>query len=637
MIRALSLAGLGLAFGLTTALAEPLPKPDFELPEAGESYIDYARYGVFEGSGTKDYVYRVTDPAGLAMAAGAGVYPSIAHQADPQFQYFVSAQGPDFSVWSYSGSRYPQNDFYAWCMAETDEGARLFFAGEALRRAGHIRQALKAYHALVVHFPRTAIWSKDKSFYWYAAPEAIARMHKLLAAYPDLGLRLEDAFVDVRRSGQLDPATDEVLARPGRLVPDDLRPIAREYWRVKQERGKGRVRLVQYDNGHWEMLVEGRPFVVKGVTYTATTIGESPHALNLRPWMTVDDNKNGLNDGMFDAWVDWDRDGQQDEGEKAVGDAELLRRMGANAIRIYHGVDEKGLYDPREYDKALMRKLNKEYGIHFIMGDFVGAYTVGSQARWDIGTDYTDPEQIEIMKRSVRDMVMDHKDEPYVLFWLLGNENQHPHTRTNAVEHPEAYARFLNETARMIHEIDPDHPVAVGNLNTSYMREIGQHAPEIDIYGANVYSGAYSMGSVWHQARELLDRPVVITEMGCDVYAAGRGVDEEAQADYFRQNWADVVENLAGGRGIGNALGAVQFEWMDEWWKTSKGDSWGNPKDHDSEGDFEGPFPDGWMHEEWLGIWGQGEGSDSPRQRHPRKIYDEIRRAWASGGQERGR
>lgn len=630
MIRRLRLAVMAV-IGVCCAswvAAEPLPKPDFELNDPGAPCVDYAKYGKFERVGETDYAYRIIDPAGLSAAAGSGVYPSIAHQADPQFQYFASIQQSDFSVWDYTGTRYAQNDFYAWCLAPTEEGTRLFFAGEALRKAGHIRQAVKAYHALVVHFPRTVVWSKDKSFYWYAAPEAIARIHKLLALYPELGLILEDAFVEVRRSQQNKPEADTVLTRPGRLAPHKPVDVAREFWRPKSWRGQGRVRAVRYDNGHWELLVDGKPFVVKGVTYAATTVGESAHAINLRPWMTVDDNANGRNDGMFDSWVDWNRNNRRDEGEFVVGDAELLKKMGANTIRIYHGVDEKGLYNPSEYDKALLRTLNREYGIFFIMGDFVGAYTVGSQARWDLGTDYADPVQIENMKRSVRDMVTDHKDEPYVLFWLLGNENQHPHTRTNAVDQPEAYARFLNETAKMIHEIDPDHPVAVGNLNATSIRELALNAPEIDIYGANVYSGAYSMGSVWHQVRHLYDRPVVITEMGTDAYAEGRGTDEDGQADYFRQNWKDVTENLAGARGMGNAIGAVQFEWMDEWWKSARGDSWGDPRHHNSEGDFEGPFPDGWMHEEWLGIWGQGDGSDSPRLREPRKIYEEIRRAW---------
>jgi hypothetical protein len=121
----------------------------------------------------------------------------------------------------------------------------------------------------------------------------------------------------------------------------------------------------------------------------------------------------------------------------------------------------------------------------------------------------------------------------------------------------------------------------------------------------------------------------MITEFGCDVYdGKNHALDPKGQADYFRSNWEDIVQNSAERRGEGNAIGGIFFEWMDEWWKTSKGDSWGDPQDHNTQGDFQGGFPDGWMHEEWLGIFGQGDGSHSPFLREPRSVYDAIREAW---------
>ncbi len=276
-----------------------------------------------------------------------------------------------------------------------------------------------------------------------------------------------------------------------------------------------------------------------------------------------------------------------------------------------------------------MRSLNREQGIYFIMGDFFGAYTIGSGADWKLGTDYTDPAQREQMKRNVREMVLDHKDEPYVLLWLLGNENQHPHSKTNAHDHPEVYARFLNEVAEMIHALDPDHPVAVCNLNHHGLKELAKFAPAIDIYGANVYSGAYSMGSLWQSVKRFYDRPILFTEMGSDAYATDEGLDEESQADYFEQNWEDILLNAAGHRGEGNGIGGVLFEWLDEWWKGTKADSWGNPQTHETDcDDPNAPYNDGCANEEWFGIFGQGDGSASPFLREPRKIFDSIKAEW---------
>jgi len=34
------------------------------------------------------------------------------------------------------------------------------------------------------------------------------------------------------------------------------------------------------------------------------------------------------------------------------------------------------------------------------------------------------------------------------------------------------------------------------------------------------------------------------------------------------------------------------------------------------------------MHEEWLGIFGQGDGTKSHFLREPRKVYREVQKAW---------
>lgn len=611
----------------------PLPEPLFRLASPGtETVVSYETHGTMTGVDTPEYRYDVTDPEGLARALGEGIPPNRSHESDPAYQLFRSRH-PKVDPWRHVQSPSAQDDFYAWCTADdVDPGVRLFYLGEALRRAGLLTEALKAYQAIVVMHPRSVAWSRKRTFYWYVAPEAVSRIRKICATYPQLALRYEGARVDVERAGGMDPARDRVRVSPGRFEAGPPEPTRRETAVVTARRLEGRVRLVQYDGKDWELLVDGRPFLVRGVSYCSTTIGESAHAQNLRPWQTLDDDGNGRNDGMFDSWVDANRNGRRDPDEPVVGDAELLRRMGANAIRVYHGVDARGRYDGSGYDKELMRRLHREYGIYFILGDFLGAYTVGSGADWNLGTDYTSAQQRERMTESVLAMVEDHKQEPYVLMWLLGNENQHPSTRTNAHEHPREYAEFLNEVARRVHEIDPDHPVAVGNLTTVGLEEIGQLAPEIDVYGANVYSGAYSFGSVWQAVRRHFDRPLLFTEMGCDAYAEGRGPDEEAQAEYFLSNWEDIELNRAFGRGEGNAIGGSVFQWMDEWWKSSRGDGWGSPSRHDTDPDTDFASPDGWSHEEWYGIFGQGDGSDSPFLREPRKVYEAIRSRWADGG-----
>ncbi len=603
--------------------------PAFELPDPGLKVVDYEKFGSFRRVGTADYRYEIGDAAGLAAAVGSGLYGGKPLDGHPPFERFKAGH-PEIDPWKYVDGPSPEEDFYAWNLAQKiDEGTRLFYIAEALRRAGHVTQALKAYHALVVHFPRTYVWSRDKKFYWYAAPEAISRIRKLCATYPELEMELVGALVDVTRGKAGTAESDSVSTRPGRFVTAYLKKSDLGALKVIEERGGAAVKAGKYENGHWQLLKDGKPFRLKGVTYTSTTVGESAHALNLRPWMTLDDNSNGKNDGMFDSWIDANRNGRRDADEPVVGDAALLKEMGVNAIRYYHGQGPYGEYDPKEYNKDLMRTLARDYGIYFIMGDFLGAYTIGSHAEWQTGTDYTNPVHRERMLNMVKAMVLDHKDEPYVLFWLLGNENQHPFTHTNAGEFPAEYARFVNEAAMLIKSLDPAHPVGICNLNSTGVKEMAAYAPAVDLYGANVYSGEYSMGSTVQLVKAFYDRPLFFTEWGCDAYSeTKKGEDEDAQARYIESNWADMELHRAGGTGEGNVIGGCYFEWMDEWWKSLRGDGWGDPDQHNREPDYYLPFPDEWAHEEWFGLMGQGSGSESPFLREKRKAYETLKKLW---------
>lgn len=276
--------------------------------------------------------------------------------------------------------------------------------------------------------------------------------------------------------------------------------------------------------------------------------------------------------------------------------------------------------------------MTQEYGIYVIMGDFLGAYTVGTSASWDEGVDYTNPVHLSEMKSIIHDMVMDLKDEPFILMWLLGNENNMPlshkgvnSTRTNASLQPVAYAKFLNDIAAMIHSIDPDHPVAIGNLGIGFMDIYSQYADNIDIFGINAYQGKDGFGLLWKDVKRSWNKPVLITEFGCDAYDVKQGVDERSQSEYLLGCVRDIMLNTRG-YGEGNALGGIVFEYLDEWWKdTHSGDSEFNQQ---TQSQNAMPFFDGEGHEEWFGIMGQGTGTDSPFCRQPRLAYKVIKEYW---------
>ncbi|MCL2144709.1 MAG: hypothetical protein FWH43_04370 [Endomicrobia bacterium] len=375
--------------------------------------------------------------------------------------------------------------------------------------------------------------------------------------------------------------------------------------------GKNKVEIV-YDEYGCKLLVNGEPYFVKGLEYSADAVGKTPE---VNEWMWADGNGNGKIDGPYEAWVDLDRNDFQDIDENPVGDFALLKAMGCNTIRIYHS---------ENINKELLRDLYNTYGIRVIMGNYLGAYTHGSGADWNSGTDYTNELQRIKMKTSVRKMVREHKDEPYILMWMLGNENDvfgnevnSTKTNTNAYKVPEAYASFLNEICMMIKEMDPNHPVGVCNATTGLLKYYKEYAPEIDILGFNQYSGPYGFGVLWSKVKSEFNRPVLITEYGCDSYNSNKKYEDEIyMAKYHAGAWRDIEHNSYWGKGHGNAVGGVVYCWLDKWWLI------GSSKVHDTElGAWKGPKIDGWFHDEWLGICSQGDGKQSPFKRRLKEVY----------------
>ena len=606
---------------------------DLKIKNKGIFPINYQEFGEFKNVGTGKFEYKMTKSKELKKLVGDYIYPNFNVPEDMREKYkeFVKSGAiVKEDIWANANSGNPEADILAWVTVPTiigngpehAMGIKQFFIAEILSRAGEYEMAIKAYYSVVLNFPKTACWNSDCTFVWYVAVAAIDKINLLLRDHPELNVKLQGAFIELENCNDTDLENDIVKVSPGKFVVVTNAVRNKEKVDLSQEeviakKGEGKVRLVQYKNKHWQLLVNNKPFVVHGITYSPTKVGLGSNAQN--GWMFSDVNKNGIIDSPYESWVDKNKNNIQDSDEKPVGDFKLMKDMGVNAIRLYHTLS-KSEYIPEEFNKKLLRDMYSNYGITVIMGDFLGAYGVGSGGGY---TNYKDAKQKAMMKENVRKMVLDHKDEPYVLMWVLGNENDMPSTsegvnvtNTNARQCPVEYAAFLSEVIDMVHKLDPNHPVMVGNMTTDLLSYYANAKPQMDIYGINLYMGRDGFGATWKNINRKVDIPILITEYGCDAYYEGKGVDEESQADYHKGNWKDIEYNLAGGNGAGNALGGVIFEWLDEWWKSG-----GDPNVHDTHPQSALPFPDGWAHEEWFGVAGQGDGKNSPFLRDLRKVY----------------
>ena len=630
----LFLIGFVNAFSLRAGAEEV-----FRLYDAGtETIVHYDQYGVFSGRGTPKYRYYIKNREGLARAVGEGIYPNVTSLLkDPacqKMQYQKLLEGSD---WDFVNSDNLQANFFKWASTHDEPaGLKQFYAAMMLEKAGLYTQAVKAYYSTVVHYPRVSGNTSWKTP-WYVGPTALDSVAYLIRKHPELGMRLEGARIRIRNRFDDDPRNDIFEIDPGRIVaaPHEVHAsprVALAALSIRRQLGQGKVHLTQYANGRWQLFVDRTPYVIRGITYTASPVGKSPDNGTLvvhRDWMVADENKNGKIDGPYDSWVGKYENGKLVGKGPVVGDFELLKEMGANTLRVYH----------HGYNKKLFQDLFQTYGMRVMMGDFLGAYTIGSDAEWSAGTDYRDKGQQEKMLASVRQMVEEYRDEPYILSWILGNENNYGNAN-NSREFPDVYYAFLNKAAKLIKSLDPNHPVALANGDLLFIDKAAKLCPDVDIFGANAYRGLHGMGdSFWQDVADEWGKPVLISEFGCPAYHRRKSpADAEAlQADYLRGNWDDIEWNLGGGPGVGNAIGGVLFEWMDEWWKAGPPPTF-DPSVHDTLGQFAGPFPDGWSYEEWYGIVGQGDGKNSPYERQLRKAYflfkDELwnRKEWAKRG-----
>jgi beta-glucuronidase len=355
-------------------------------------------------------------------------------------------------------------------------------------------------------------------------------------------------------------------------------------------------------NGDWQLFLDGKPFFVKGVNYDTTKI------CSMQDWKYLDSNNNGVLDGPYEAWVDENKNNNRESSEVTVGDFKLMQNMGANVIRHY--------LDGRSSDyanwKNLFRDLYYNYGIMVIMGNFLGAYGVGVG---ETPVDYTNPTHRARMLQSVTNVVLAYKDEPYILCWILGNENNYSFTSTLAYKQPAQYAQFLNLVAQKIKQLDPTRPVAMCNGDTQFLSYYNQYAQSIDIFGLNCFRGSGGFGNLFTDVKNGYGKPVLLTEYGGPWEEAWQNGQlkpsfEIDQLTWHSNCWKQIMANSYKGNVNYNAIGGTVVHWLDRWWEHG-GACTQDPGDNG-------------------GICSQGDGNNSPFLRQLRLVYYYYQNVWTN-------
>ncbi len=125
--------------------------------------------------------------------------------------------------------------------------------------------------------------------------------------------------------------------------------------------------------------------------------------------------------------------------------------------------------------------------------------------------DYNNVQAVRQQFEEMKSRVLELKDHPAVLMWAIGNELSVGYTNRRVWD-------AVNEVARMIHQVDPNHPALtiIGdgfvNSNNGDIREIMSRCRDLDLLGVNFYKGLEGVPA--RLRAEGWDKPYVITEWG---------------------------------------------------------------------------------------------------------------------------
>ncbi|MFH1441863.1 MAG: hypothetical protein ABIH18_07495 [Candidatus Omnitrophota bacterium] len=368
------------------------------------------------------------------------------------------------------------------------------------------------------------------------------------------------------------------------------------------------VYVKKLKHSRYQLRVDRKPYIVKGVCYNPIPIGKNHE---------------------YDWW--------SASNKPWIIDGELMKKMGINTIRVY-----KAGADP-DAVKQVIHDLYELYGIRTILGSWLGFWEYPCPA-------YADKNFQERVKNEVLEMVRLYKDEPGVLMWILGNENNYSFSgqvnpwsseEIDKLAGPikqkemraEIYYSFVNELAKEIHELDFNHPVALGNGELIGLDIAAKVCPDVDLVACIIYRGK-TFGNLFNSLKMTFDKPLLISEFGADAYDAFLNKeDQNMQAFFLESQWRQIYDNLAGNKkGAGNCVGGIMFEWSDEWWKHNENNPQGWPV-HDTDSNWSnGSYyfdikakGNKNMNEEWFGIVAVSEDIN---MRLPRKSYYVTREFW---------
>jgi hypothetical protein len=173
------------------------------------------------------------------------------------------------------------------------------------------------------------------------------------------------------------------------------------------------------------------------------------------------------------------------------------------------------------------------------------------------GFDYDDEDAVAAQFEVMRGEVLEYRDHPALLFWIIGNELNHGHTNPRVFN-------AIDDVARMIHELDPHHPAttAIAGFRGEVIAEVQERAPSLDFISFQLYGSLFALPERMEAIG--FEDPFMVTEWGTlgywEVEKTGWGapieLNSSQKADVYRRGHTGILQALEG-----QLIGAYAFYW----------------------------------------------------------------------------
>lgn len=308
-----------------------------------------------------------------------------------------------------------------------------------------------------------------------------------------------------------------------------------------------KVEIKTTKEGGYYLTVDKKPFLIKGIIYNPTPLCKG-----------------------------YDYDFFNDTNKPWLIDGKLMKEAGINCVRIYSTGEDL------DKVKQFVNEMYTKFGIYTIVSDWLGLWSYP-------GVNYADEQFQKNTKERLLKIAEALKNEKGLLMWVLGNENSYTFSgkicfwtspeinkikdlRQQIETRAKIYYSFVDDLAAEIKKIDPNHPVALGNGEESFLDIASKVCDDIDILAIISYRGK-KFGNLFDHIKTYFNKPIFISEFGADSYDSYLEKEAEGiQAEYIISQWKNIFEHTAFSKNMeGNCLGGTLFEWSDEWWKHNEG------------------------------------------------------------------